>query len=84
VGHQRGAQLALRIVDAADPDGLSVLRLVLHTDLPNWDGQAWPDLVVIGEGKLVGSMQCSSVSEPEISRFVDATLDRLLAVRGES
>lgn len=83
-GHQRGAQLALRIVDAADPDGQGVLRLVLHTDLPNWDGQARPDLVVVGEGELMASMQCSSVSEPEIARFADAALDRLLAMRGKS
>jgi arsenite methyltransferase len=81
-GHLRGAQLALRIVDAADADGQSVLRLVLQTDLPNWDRRTCPAIVVVGEGELMASMP--GVSEPEISGFASSVLDRLLAARGES
>jgi arsenite methyltransferase len=77
-GHQRGAQLGLRIIDLADRDGQSVLRLLLETDLPLWAGETWPTLAVAGEGRLIMTWDASGTGELEASTFVDHALDRLL------
>jgi hypothetical protein len=82
-GHLRAAQLALHIVDAADADGQSVLRLSKPI-CQIGTRQTYPAIVVVGEGELMASLPCSSVSKREISGFASSVLDRLSATRGES
>jgi arsenite methyltransferase len=77
-GQRHDARLALRIVDLSDPEGQSVLRLVLEEDLPGWDGETWPTLVIAGEGKLLATWQAVNGEEPFADGLVELALDYLM------
>jgi hypothetical protein len=76
--HERGAELALRIINLADPEGQSVLRLVLEEDLPGWDGETWPALAVVGEGRLIATWHAADREELLAEALVELALDNLL------
>jgi ubiquinone/menaquinone biosynthesis C-methylase UbiE len=77
-GHRRGATLALRTVDLGDPASQSVLRLVLESDFPIWDGETWPSLAIVSEGRLITTWLSTDTQEIERIAFVERALDRLL------
>lgn len=77
-GSLRDARLALRVVDLADPQGQSVLRLVLEKDLPDWDGETWPALAVVGEGRLLAIWHPVDGEVPLLEGLVERVLSQLL------
>jgi arsenite methyltransferase len=77
-GLRRGAWLEMRTVDLEDPEWKSVLRLVLEEDLPAWDGETWPALLIVSEGRLIASWHGADDEEPVAEVLVELSLDHLL------
>jgi|GEM_PF-301577 len=77
-GRQRNTQLSLRVVNLDDPDGQSLLRLVLEEDLLDWDDETWPALVIAGEGRLIASLSEIDCEVPLAEGLVELSLDQLL------
>jgi ubiquinone/menaquinone biosynthesis C-methylase UbiE len=78
VGHQRGAQILVRIRDLSDQETQALLSLVLEEDLMGWDRETWPSLAIVGEGRLLASWYANDGEDPLAEPLVELSMQNLL------
>lgn len=77
--HARGASLLVRIIDLSDRNAQALLRLVLKEELSGWNGETWPTLAIVGDGRLIATSNANEDEELFAEPLVELAVHSLLS-----